>query len=99
YEHEFYVQSRKRFPKEGKILRTAKGEEKVVANDIFRERITLRGEDGEQRTLSLAELQSETAGLGVPLTVAQLVAATTTVADESEDVVLEETELDTIAED
>jgi cell fate regulator YaaT (PSP1 superfamily) len=98
YEHEFYVQSRKRFPKEGKILRTAKGEEKVVANDIFRERITLRGDDGEQRTLSLAELQSETAGLGVPLTVAQLVAATTTV-DESEDMVLEETELETIAED
>ena len=51
YEHEFYVQSRKRFPKEGKILVTARGEEKVVANDIFRERVTLRGVDGEVRTL------------------------------------------------
>src|SRR5580704_383173 len=46
YEHEFYVHSRKRFPKEGKAIRTKRGEEKVMANDIFRERVTLRGEDG-----------------------------------------------------
>jgi cell fate regulator YaaT (PSP1 superfamily) len=36
YEHEFYVQARKRFPKEGKILVTSLGEEKLIANDIFR---------------------------------------------------------------
>jgi cell fate regulator YaaT (PSP1 superfamily) len=93
YEHEFYVQSRKRFPKEGKIVRTAKGEEKIVANDIFRERVTLRGDDGEQRTLTLAELQSETAGIGAPLTVAQLVSVSSTVLEETDDVVLEEHEL------
>ncbi|HEY6807696.1 MAG TPA: regulatory iron-sulfur-containing complex subunit RicT, partial [Gemmatimonadales bacterium] len=34
YEHEFYVQSRKRFPKEGRLLRTAVGQEKVLAVDI-----------------------------------------------------------------
>jgi hypothetical protein len=98
YEHEFYVQSRKRFPKEGKVLRTAKGEEKVVANDIFRERVTLRGEDGEQRILSLAELQSETAGLGVPLTVAQLVAVSA-VVDDTEDVIADEPELEPVADE
>jgi cell fate regulator YaaT (PSP1 superfamily) len=59
YEHEFYVQSRRRFPKEGRILRTARGEEKVTANDIFRERVTLRGVDGETRTLPLAEFRRE----------------------------------------
>jgi cell fate regulator YaaT (PSP1 superfamily) len=59
YEHEFYVQQRKRFPKEGKIIQTAKGEEKVVANDIFRERVTLRGVDGEVRIVPLAELRRE----------------------------------------
>ena len=59
YEHEFYVQQRKRFPKEGKLIRTARGEEKVVANDIFRERVTLRGTDGEVRLLSLDELRAE----------------------------------------
>jgi len=67
YEHEFYVQSRKRFPKEGKLIRTKCGEEKVVANDIFRERVTLRGEDGEVRMLELAELRAETEAAGAPL--------------------------------
>ena len=79
YEHEFYVQSRKRFPKEGKIVRTSKGEEKVIANDIFRERVTLRGEDGEMRTLPLAELHEETAAAGAPLPVARSSRATTVV--------------------
>ncbi|HEY4305547.1 MAG TPA: regulatory iron-sulfur-containing complex subunit RicT [Gemmatimonadaceae bacterium] len=92
YEHEFYVQSRKRFPKEGKIVRTGKGEEKVIANDIFRERVTLRGDDGELRVLSLAELQSETAGLGAPLTVGQLVAASS--FEEEETTFVEERELE-----
>src|SRR4051812_15939394 len=30
---EFYVRTRRRFPKEGKALKTAKGEEKVMSND------------------------------------------------------------------
>ena len=65
YEHEFYVQQRKRFPKEGKLLRTSRGEEKVVANDIFRERVTLRGSDGEIRLLPLEELRRELDAIGV----------------------------------
>ncbi len=60
YEHEFYVQSRKRFPKEGKIIVTTKGEEKVMLNDIFHDRVTLRAPDGESRVLTLVELRSET---------------------------------------
>src|SRR6476661_8849624 len=60
YEHEFYVQSRKRFPKEGKIVLTKIGEEKVVSVDIFRERITLRGVEGDVRTLSLPDFKAET---------------------------------------
>jgi cell fate regulator YaaT (PSP1 superfamily) len=66
YEHEFYVATRRRFPKEGKSIRTAKGEEKVMANDLFRERVTLRGEEGEPRTITLAELRDELAALGLP---------------------------------
>ena len=62
YEHDFYVQQRKRFPKEGKIVATSKGQEKVVVNDIFRERVTLRAEDGETRVLALAELRAEMGG-------------------------------------
>ena len=60
YEHEFYVQSRKRFPKEGKIVATKLGEEKVLSVDIFRERITLRGVEGDIRSLTLAEYKAET---------------------------------------
>lgn len=59
YEHEFYVQSRKRFPKEGKVLTTALGEEKVVSNDIFRDQVTLRTAAGEARTIPLAQLRRE----------------------------------------
>ena len=62
YEHEFYVQSRKRFPKEAKVLVTARGEEKVVANDIFNERVTLRNVEGETRVVPLADLKREMAG-------------------------------------
>jgi cell fate regulator YaaT (PSP1 superfamily) len=62
YEHEFYVQSRRRFPKEGKILVTTRGEEKVVACDIFNERVTLRTVDGDTRVVALAELKAEMGG-------------------------------------
>jgi hypothetical protein len=62
YEHEFYVSARKRFPKEGRILRTSIGEEKVVANDIFRERVTLVTSEGESRIVALVDLKSELEG-------------------------------------
>lgn len=64
YEHDFYVQSRKKYPKEGKAIRTSKGDEKVIANDIFRERVTLRALDGESRTIPLAELRAEMLAAG-----------------------------------
>jgi len=62
YEHEFYVQQRKRFPKEGKVLVTALGEEKVVSNDIFREQVTLRVPSGDTRIVPLAQLNRELGG-------------------------------------
>lgn len=62
YEHDFYVQSRRRFPKEGRVVKTAKGEEKVVSIDIFSERVTLRLEEGEMRTILLSEFNQEIGG-------------------------------------
>jgi cell fate regulator YaaT (PSP1 superfamily) len=59
YEHEFYVSSRKRFPREGKVLRTGQGEEKVVAVDIFRERVYLRGAGNQSRIIPLVQLKQE----------------------------------------
>ena len=64
YEHEFYVTARKRFPKEGKTLRTAVGAEKVVAVDIFRERVFLRHDEHGPRIIPLAQLRSEVEQLG-----------------------------------
>ncbi len=66
HEHEFYVQQRKRFPKEGKVIATAVGEEKIVSNDIFRDLVTLRTAEGEYRTIPLADLRKETAPGVVP---------------------------------
>jgi cell fate regulator YaaT (PSP1 superfamily) len=74
YEHEFYAQSRKRFPKEGRAIKTKRGEEKVIANDIFRDRVTLRGEDGELRTILLADLRAEADEVGAPLPVVSVAA-------------------------
>lgn len=59
YEHDFYVEQRKRFPKEGKALRTAVGLERVLAIDIFRERVTLRAEEGATRVVPLDQLKAE----------------------------------------
>jgi len=72
YEHEMYVTARKRFPKEGRVVTTSKGEEKVMANDIFQERVTLRAVEGEQRVLSLAEFSRET-GFVSPSTISTAV--------------------------
>jgi cell fate regulator YaaT (PSP1 superfamily) len=70
YEHEFYVASRKRFPKEGKLVPTARGPEKVVAVDIFRERVFLRHPEQGPRVISLIELHEEMAANGGVIAVA-----------------------------
>ncbi len=80
YEHEMYVTARKRFPKEGRTFATSRGEVKVIANDIFQERVTLRAVEGEQRVLTLAEFSIET-GFVSPST-----ASTTTDSTEAIDV-------------
>jgi cell fate regulator YaaT (PSP1 superfamily) len=63
HEHDWYVETRRLFPKEGKVVSTARGEEKVITNDLFRERVTLRGvADGELRVIPLAQLNRELRG-------------------------------------
>jgi cell fate regulator YaaT (PSP1 superfamily) len=88
YEHEFYVQQRKRFPKEGKIVSTSRGQEKVIVNDIFRERVTLRAEDGETRILALVELRQEMGGERVAEPTGEEEAYVSPVEGVSEEVIL-----------
>jgi cell fate regulator YaaT (PSP1 superfamily) len=73
YEHDAYVQARKRFPREGRTIATAAGQEKVIGVDIWRERVFLRDEDGNRRTLTLDELKREVAESGGELVRAERV--------------------------
>ena len=68
YEHRTYVEARRRFPREGRLLRTSRGEEKVMAVDIWRDTVSLKGEDGERRLLSLEQLKAEVGGPRSPKT-------------------------------
>ena len=61
YEHEFYVQAKKRFPKVGRTLTTDAGEEQVVAWDIFRDTVSLRDDEGNVRTVPLEDVKRATA--------------------------------------
>lgn len=65
YEHRTYVEARRRFPREGRTIRTGRGEEKVVSVDIWRESVTLRDQDGNRRVAALSDLKQEVGpGLG-----------------------------------
>ncbi len=59
YEHDAYLQARKRFPREGKSLQTAAGREKVIGVDIWRDLVHLKDDEGNRRTLDLDALRSE----------------------------------------
>jgi cell fate regulator YaaT (PSP1 superfamily) len=59
FEHQFYVSARKRFPRLGRVVRTAQGRETVSAVDIFRDQVTLAADDRSTRTLTLGELKEE----------------------------------------
>jgi cell fate regulator YaaT (PSP1 superfamily) len=61
YEHQTYVEARRRFPREGRSIRTARGSEKVISVDIWRERVILKDEEGSRRFVTLAELRREVA--------------------------------------
>jgi len=64
YEHQTYVEARRRFPREGKSLRTSLGQEKVISVDIWGERVTLRDSEGGRRSLTLIELREDVARTG-----------------------------------
>jgi cell fate regulator YaaT (PSP1 superfamily) len=59
YEHDAYLAARKRFPREGKTVRTSVGAERVVNIDIWRDLVTLQDENRQRRTLELELLKQE----------------------------------------
>jgi cell fate regulator YaaT (PSP1 superfamily) len=64
YEHDAYLQARKRFPREGKLLRTSRGQEKVIGIDIWHDQVTLLDETRQRRVVALAELKADTVPAG-----------------------------------
>ena len=66
YEHDAYLQARKRFPREGKVLRTSRGQEKVIGIDIWKNTVLLLDENRQRRVVELAELRAETAAAAAP---------------------------------
>lgn len=68
YEHRTYVEARRRFPREGRKIRTARGEEKVVAVDIWADTVSLRDPEGNRRVVTLAELKDEVGPGAIPPT-------------------------------
>ncbi len=59
YEHDSYLAARKRFPREGKIVRTSAGPEKVIGIDIWHDQVTLLNESRQRRVVKLQELREE----------------------------------------
>lgn len=59
YEHDFYLQAKKRFPKVGRTVSTEAGEEEVIAWDIFRDAVSLRDSEGGVRTVPLEEVKRQ----------------------------------------
>jgi cell fate regulator YaaT (PSP1 superfamily) len=62
YEHKTYVEARRRFPREGRTVRTTLGEERVVGVDIWSDTVSLRSGEGALRSVSLDQLKAEVGG-------------------------------------
>src|SRR5205085_5242689 len=60
YEHDAYLTARKRFPREGKTLRTTVGDERVLSIDIWRNTVRLQDENRQRRVVTLDQLKAET---------------------------------------
>ena len=59
YEHHTYVEARRRFPREGRKIRTGRGLERVVTIDIWNDTVLLKDDEGTRRTLTLEQLEGE----------------------------------------
>ena len=59
YEHRTYVEARRRFPREGRKIRTGRGFERVITIDIWNDTVLLKDDEGTRRTLTLEQLEGE----------------------------------------
>ena len=60
YEHASYERARKRYPREGQVLETSRGEEEVTGWNHLQGTVSLRSREGKKRTVDLDQLREET---------------------------------------
>ncbi len=63
YEHELYLQAKKRFPRVGQTLETSLGPEEVASWNLLKETVSLRDRSGQIRVVPLEELKREAKAL------------------------------------
>jgi cell fate regulator YaaT (PSP1 superfamily) len=63
YEHDAYLTARKRFPREGKTVKTPHGPERVIGIDIWHDQVTLLSEAKQRRVVKLDALRAEMAAV------------------------------------
>jgi cell fate regulator YaaT (PSP1 superfamily) len=56
YEYETYRELKKRFPKIGKIVKTASGQGKVIRRNVIQNRLTIRMDEGQEIELLLDDI-------------------------------------------
>ncbi len=59
YEHDHYLEARRRFPREGRRLGTRRGTERVVGVDVFNDAISLEDASGQRRVVDVETLKAE----------------------------------------
>ncbi len=59
YEHKSYMDALRKFPREGRTLKTGLGKEQVVSVNIFKNTITLRNDEGGSRVVAVEDLKRE----------------------------------------
>ena len=57
YEHEYYEEAKKRFPKTGKRIMTEEGEGKIIRQNVLKESVTVALDSGGELELHVKDLQ------------------------------------------
>jgi len=57
YEHEYYEEAKKRFPKTGKRIMTKEGEGKIIRQNVLKESVTVALDSGGELELDVKDLQ------------------------------------------
>lgn len=64
YENEFYIEAKKRLPRNGELVDTPRGQARVISVNALKESVTVQTEEGLQFTFAASELGPQAAAPG-----------------------------------